>query len=61
MAQAVGRRPVTAETLVWSQVRPCEICGILHTYFHLQKEKQTKSENLPKAVMFWKSGTVGYE
>jgi hypothetical protein len=27
MAQAVSRRPLTAETRVRSQVNPCEICG----------------------------------
>jgi hypothetical protein len=27
MVQAVGRRLVTAETPVWSQVSPCEVCA----------------------------------
>jgi len=27
MAQAISRRPVTAETRLWSRVRPREICG----------------------------------
>jgi hypothetical protein len=43
MAQGVGRRPVTAETRIWSQVIPCEICGtgffppsisVFHSQYH---------------------------
>jgi hypothetical protein len=29
MAQAVSRRPPTAEVRVWSRVGPCGICGLL--------------------------------
>jgi hypothetical protein len=42
MAQAVSRRPLTAETRVRSRVRPCGICGF--TVSQLNKWRK-KTEN----------------